>query len=62
LKAVNTIEVPKDEFIIDNEVFISIDEDTDLMDCLLNLPPLQEMQNPISMQNIRNHQLQDIQF
>jgi len=58
----NTIEVPKDEFIIDDEAFISIDEDNDLMECLLNLPPLQEMQNPISMQNIRNHQLQDIQL
>jgi hypothetical protein len=58
----HTIEVPNDELIIDDEAFTTIDEDNQLMECLLNLPPLQEMHNPISMQNIRNHQLQDMEL
>ena len=30
--------------------------DCELLQCLLNLPSLQEESNPLTMQNIRNHQ------
>ena len=40
----------------DDEVFINIDEDNEIIECLLNLPQLEQMQNPINMQNIFNHQ------
>lgn len=29
------------------------------MECFLNLPKLEEMNNPLDMQRIQNHQLQD---
>ena len=33
--------------------------DMDVIDCLLNLPGLQELPNPLTIINIRNHQLND---
>ena len=50
---------------IDNNnsgVYFHIDKDKDIMDLFLNLPPMDEMHNPIQMQNINNHQLQDAEL
>ena len=33
--------------------------DTEIIECLLNLPSLQELPNPLTIINIRNHQLND---
>ena len=51
----NSLNVPKDDIVIDDEVFTTIDEDNELIDCLLNLPQLDYMENPINMTNIFNH-------
>ena len=48
-----------DERIDSSDTYFSIDEDNEIMDMFLNLPPLTEMHNPIDMRNIRNHQQQD---
>ena len=78
----HTIKVPKDDTMIDDEAFFTleelfvkderinnnsnayfnIDEDQEIMDLFLNLPLVGEMQNPIEIQNIFNHQQQDAEL
>ena len=52
------------EAIIDQEFIESSDNDeafqNELHECLLNLPPLEEMDNPITINNIVNHQSTDL--
>ena len=56
----NLLESPEHEDVLERgDAFFSIDEDNDVIECLLNLPALDVMPNPINMQNIRNHQQQD---
>ena len=43
----------------DDEIFVAIDEDNELIEYLLNLPELDQMHNPINMQNIYHHQRND---
>lgn len=53
------MEVPKDdEEILDGESFYH----QEIEECLLNLPPLAEMRNPITIGNIINHQAKDIEL
>ena len=55
----NKIEVPKeDENILDDESFFLAD--LEIQECLLNLPPLAELHNPITITNIVNHQAKDL--
>ena len=35
-------------------------EDDELLDCFLNHPPLAAMQNPTTMQNMQQHQFEDL--
>jgi len=57
----NQIAVPKDdEDILDGESFFLAD--IEIQDCLLNLPPLAELYNPITITNIVNHQSKDIEL
>ena len=78
----HTIKVPKDDTMINDESFFTldelfvnderincnsnayfnIDEDQEIMDLFLNLPFEGEMQNPINIQNIANHQQQDAEL
>ena len=51
----NEIKIPNDDIVVDDKVFASIDEDTELMECFLNLPQLNEINNPINIMNIYNH-------
>lgn len=54
------LEVPKDEEeILDGESFF---RDNELADCFLNLPPMAEMYNPITIENIVNHQAKDVKL
>ena len=56
----NLLQVPEHEDVLERgDVFFFIDEDNDVIECLLNLPELDVMPNPINIQNIRNHQQQD---
>ena len=55
------IEVPKDDQEIDGESFVCV-SDTAIAECLLNLPPLTEMNNLITHTNIVNHQGSDLQL
>ena len=57
-----------DEMILEDEAFLNISEaenhsniedDNELIECFLNLPTMEELPNPISLQNILNHQQQD---
>ena len=43
----------------DDKVFVNINEDNEIIECLLNLLQLEQMQNPINMQHIFNHQRND---
>ena len=52
----------RDNRINSSEDYCSFNEDNELMDLFLNLPPMAEMQNPINMQNISNHQQQDAEL
>ena len=55
----NQIAVPKDdEDILDGESFFLAD--LEIQECLLNLPPLAELYNPITITNIVNHQSKDL--
>ena len=54
--------------ILEDEAFLNISEaenhsdiedDNELIECFLNLPTMEELPNPISLQNILNHQQQD---
>ena len=55
----NNIAVPKDdEDILDNESFFLAD--LEIQECLLNLPPLAELHNPVTIINIVNHQMKDL--
>ena len=55
------IAAPKDnEEILDGESFFLDLEDREVQDCLANLPPLQEMHNPLTINNIMNHQAKDV--
>ena len=47
--------ISKQEKEINNESFYK-----ELQECLLNLPPLEEMDNPITTSNIVNHQSTDL--
>ena len=47
------------DFNIDEDAFVSIDKDNEVIECLLNLPELQRLLNPINMRNIHNHQRND---
>ena len=49
----------KDERLHQDELYFSVEEEDEVMDLFLNLPSLTEMQNPINMQEIANHQQQD---
>ena len=59
------IKIPKDEDdVFFNELPVLLpsicgNDDTDIIECFLNLPALQEMQCPITTTMIRNHQLND---
>ena len=53
------IEVPKDDQEIDGESFVCV-PDTAISECLLNLPPLIKMNNPITITSIVNHQGSDL--
>ena len=53
------IEVPKDDQEIDEESFVCV-PDTAIAECLLNLPTLIEMNNPITITNIVNQQGSDL--
>jgi len=55
----NQIAVLKDEVdILDGESFVLVDQEIE--DCLLNLPPLAELHNPVTITNIANHQMKDL--
>merc|ERR1712214_256032 len=57
------IAAPKDkEEVLDGELFFfDVDEDQELQECLANLPPLdEEMHNPVTINNIINHQSKDV--
>jgi len=57
------IDIPKDtEEIPEGETFLNIDEDNQMIDCFLNLPPLEQMANPIMIININNHQQADLEL
>ena len=45
-----------------SDSYFNINDDNKIMDLFLNLPPTAEMHNPISMQNIYNHQQQDVEL
>ena len=56
------------EMILEDEAFLNISEaeshsniedNNELINCFLNLPTMEELPNPISLQNILNHQQQD---
>ena len=49
------IEVPKDDQEIDGERFVCVPYMA-IVECLLNIPSLTEMYNPITITNIVNHQ------
>ena len=52
------LKIPKDNEEIDGEAFFL--QDKELQECLLNLPPLSTMENPINIINIVNHQARDL--
>ena len=57
----NKIAALKDnEEILDGESFFFDVEDREVQDCLANLTPLQEMHNPLTINNIMNHQAKDV--
>ena len=77
----HTIKVPRDDTLIDDEHFFTVEEmyvkekclhkdelyfsakdEEEIMDLFLNLPLLTEMQNPINIQQIANHQQQDAEL
>ena len=59
----NNIEMQKDtEEILEGETFFAANEDNKLIECFLNLPPLEEMINPITIINIINHQSRDLRL
>ena len=49
-----------EEEILDGEAFFLHVEDAEVQDCLVNLPPLPDLPNPITISNIINHQARDI--
>ena len=54
-------------YVIDERVnmsdnYFTIDDDNEIMDLFLNLPPMGKMHNPINIQNIHNHQHQDAEL
>ena len=53
------LESPVHENVLDDEAYFIIDEDNEVIECLLNLQELHEMPNPINMKNIFNHQRAD---
>ena len=59
----NNIEMQKDtEEILEGETFFAANESYKLIECFLNLPPLEEMINPITIINIINHQSRDLRL
>ena len=59
----NDIEMQKDtEEILEGETFFAANENEKLIECFLNLPPLEEMINPITIVNITNHQSRDFRL
>ena len=52
----------KDERLHKEELYFNIEEDNEILDLFLNLPPTAEMHNPINIQNIANHQQQDAEL
>ena len=48
-----------DERLHKEDLYLNIEEDNDILDLFLNLPPTLEISNPINMQEIANHQQQD---
>ena len=52
----------RDERINNCDSYFNIDDDNEIMDLFLNLPPMTEMHNPINMQDIHNHQQQDAEL
>ena len=55
------IAAPKDEEeILDGEAFFLDVQDQEVQECLVNLPPLPDLPNPITINNIINHQARDI--
>ena len=43
----------------DDEIFVNNNEDNKVIECLLNLPEFEQMENPINMKNVFNHQRND---
>ena len=58
------IKLPKDDNVFEDELYqehecyAHIDEDNEIMECMLNLPSVTFESSPLSMENIRNHQQQ----
>ena len=46
-------------YISEEENHINIKDNNELIECFLNLPTMEKLHNPISLQNIMNHQQQD---
>ena len=59
----NNIEMQKDtEEILEGEIFLAANKSYKLIKCFLNLPPLEEMINPITIINIIDHQSRDLRL
>ena len=60
----NNIKLPKDDNVFEDKLYqeykcyVHIDENNEVMECMLNLPSITFKSSPLSMENIQNHQQQ----
>ena len=46
---------PEDNFEIDGESFFNVDDDNEVIECALNLPGPEHMENPVNMNKMCNN-------